>query len=117
MNKALNIKIFSFIISYDISLNEDIFPNYVPTLKDIFTNVHNILILISKHFCSKIIGNSSNLWVKKLNNLTQKYSPDIKAGESIFDEINTVKHISLDFVTKNIIIENFEIRIKFDGYN
>ena len=103
VNKALNIKIFSFIISYDISLNEDIFPNYVPTLKDIFTNVHNILILISKHFCSKIIGNSSNLWVKKLNNLTQKYSPDIKAGESIFDEINNISKFLLDKLFPNLL--------------
>ena len=90
INKALNIKIFSFIICYDISLNEDIFGNYISNLKQIFSNVHNILILISKYFCNKTVSNHANIWVKKLNNLTYRYDPKIKSANAIFDEINFI---------------------------
>ena len=40
INKALNIKIFSFIICYDISLHENIFMNYIAILKQIISNIY-----------------------------------------------------------------------------
>lgn len=67
----MNLKIFAFIICYDISLNENIFPQYVGILNDIFKVIHRVLILISKYFYNKIIDDS-NIWVKKLHNLIQK---------------------------------------------
>ena len=90
IKKALNIKIFSFIICYDISINEDIFSKYISDLKQIFSFVHDILILISKFFCNKIISNHANLWVKKLHNLTYKYDPKVKSENIIFNEINFI---------------------------
>ena len=92
INKALNIKIFSFIICYDISLDENIFMNYIAILKQIISNVHSILILISKFFCNKIISNKSNLWVTKLYNLTYKYDPKVKSINLILDEINFINN-------------------------
>ena len=92
INKALNIKIFSFIICYDISLHEKIFMNYIAILKQIISNVHSILILISKFFCNKIISNKSNLWVTKLYNLTYKYDPKVKSINLILDEINFINN-------------------------
>ena len=92
INKALNIKIFSFIICYDISLHENIFMNYIAILKQIISNVHSILILISKFFCNKIISNKSNLWVTKLYNLTNKYDPKVKSINLILDEINFINN-------------------------
>ena len=92
INKALNIKIFSFIICYDISLHENIFMNYIAILKQIISNVHSILILISKFFCNKIISNKSNLWVTKLYNLTYKYDPKVKSINLILDEINFINN-------------------------
>ena len=90
IKKALNIKIFSFIICYDISIKEDIFSKYISDLKQIFSCVHDILILISKFFCNKIISNHANLWVKKLYNLTYKYDPKVKSENIIFNEINFI---------------------------
>ena len=92
INKALNIKIFSFIICYDISLHEEIFMNYIAILKQIISNVHSILILISKFFCNKIISNKSNLWVTKLYNLTYKYDPKVKSINLILDEIHFINN-------------------------
>ena len=92
INKALNIKIFSFIICYDISLHENIFMNYIAILKQIISNIHSILILISKFFCNKIISNKSNLWVAKLYNLTYKYDPKVKSINLILDEINFINN-------------------------
>ena len=92
INKALNIKIFSFIICYDISLHENIFMNYIAILKQIISNIHSILILISKFFCNKIISNKSNLWVTKLYNLTYKYDPKVKSINLILDEINFINN-------------------------
>ena len=66
--------------------------NYIAILKQIISNVHSILILISKFFCNKIISNKSNLWVTKLYNLTYKYDPKLKTENTIFKEINTISN-------------------------
>jgi Dullard-like phosphatase family protein len=65
-------------------------PAYIVELDELFSYIHTILILISKYFCSKIID-SSNIYVKKLKNLIDKYEiSDIakKSENKIFDEIN-----------------------------
>jgi len=103
INKALNIKIFSFIICYDISLNEDIFGNYISNLKQIFSNVHSILILISKYFCNKTVSNHANIWVKKLNNLTYRYDPKIKSANTIFDEVNFITNKLMQKLYPNLL--------------
>ena len=69
IKRVINLKIFSFIICYDISLNENIFPQYIGILNDIFKVIHRVLILISKYFYNKIIDDNSNIWVKKLHNI------------------------------------------------
>ena len=103
IKKALNIKIFSYIICYDISLNEDIFEKYISILKQIFSDVHDILILISKFFCNKIISNRSNMWVKKLNNLTYKYDPKVKSENLIFNEINFITNKLIQKLYPNLL--------------
>ena len=103
INKALKIKIFSFIICYDISLNEDIFGHYISILKQIFSNVHNILILISKYFCNKTVSNHANMWVKKLNNLTYRYDPKVKSVNAIFDEINSINNKLMQKLYPNLL--------------
>ena len=103
IKKALNIKIFSYIICYDISLNEDIFSKYISILKQIFSDIHDILILISKFFCNKIISNHSNMWVKKLYNLTYKYDPKVKSENLIFNEINFISNKLIQKLYPNLL--------------
>ena len=116
INKALNIKIFSFIICYDISLNEDIFSNYIIILKQVFSNVHSILILISKFFCNKMKSNQSNIWVQKLNNLTYKYDKTIKPVNIIFDEINFITNKLTQKLFPNLL-QLYKKPILFDIFN
>ena len=87
IKKAMNLKLFSFILCYDISLNEDIFPQYIVLLDELFGLIHTILILISKYFCNKIRENSQNIWVNKLQNLIKNYYPEKRATNEIFEEI------------------------------
>ena len=116
INKALNINIFSFIICYDISINEDIFDNYISILKQIFSNVHAILILISKFFCNKIISNHTNLWVKKIHNLTYKYDPKVKSANLIFEEINFINNKLIQKIIPNIL-QAYKKPIIYDIFN
>ena len=116
INKALNIKIFSFIICYDISLHEDIFGNYIIILKQVFANVHSILILISKFFCNKMKSNQSNIWVQKLNNLTYKYDKTIKPVNIIFDEINFITNKLTQKLFPNLL-QLYKKQILFDIFN
>jgi len=90
IKKAINLKLFSFILCYDISLNEKIFPQYIVILDELFGCIHNIFILISKYFCNKIIDDNSNIWVNKLHNLIRNYDPNKKNANEIFDEINII---------------------------
>ena len=116
INKALNINIFSFIICYDISINEDIFDNYISILKQIFSNVHAILILISKFFCNKIISNHTNLWVKKIHNLTYKYDPKVKSANLIFEEINFINNKLIQKIIPSIL-QAYKKPIIYDIFN
>ena len=89
IKKAMKLKLFAYILCYDISLNEENFPSFIVNLDELFGYVHNILILISKYFCNKISDNdNSNIWVKKLQNLIHSYDPDKKSANMIFEEIN-----------------------------
>ena len=116
IKKALNIKIFSYIICYDISLNEDIFSKYISILKQIFSDVHEILILISKFFCNKIISNHSNIWVKKLHNLTYKYDPKVKSENLIFSEINFISNKLIQKLYPNLL-QKYIKPILYDIFN
>ena len=116
IKKALNIKIFSYIICYDISLNEDIFSKYISILKQIFSDVHEILILISKFFCNKIISNHSNIWVKKLHNLTYKYDPKVKSENLIFNEINFISNKLIQKLYPNLL-QKYIKPILYDIFN
>ena len=116
IKKALNIKIFSYIICYDISLNEDIFSKYILILKQIFSDVHEILILISKFFCNKIISNHSNIWVKKLHNLTYKYDPKVKSENLIFNEINFISNKLIQKLYPNLL-QKYIKPILYDIFN
>ena len=90
IKRAINLKLFSFILCYDISLNENLFPHYIVTLDELFGHIHEIFILISKYFCNKIIETNNNMWVKKLQNLINNYDPEKKSSNIIFDEIDNL---------------------------
>ena len=116
IKKALNIKIFAYIICYDISLNEDIFSKYISILKQIFSDIHDILILISKFFCNKIISNHSNMWVKKIHNLTYKYDPKVKSENLIFNEINFISNKLIQKLYPNLL-QQYIKPILYDIFN
>ena len=90
IKRAINIKLFSFILCYDISLNENIFPQYIVTLDKLFGHIHTILILLSKYFCNKIIESNDNIWVKKLQNLIMNYDSEKKESNTILEEIDNL---------------------------
>ena len=90
MKSTLKLILFSFILCYDISLNESIFTQYLKDLEKLFSHIHNILILLSKYFCNKIIEANDNIWVKKLKNLIMNYDQSNKSTEVIFDEIDNL---------------------------
>ena len=90
IKKIMNLILFSYILCYHISLNENIFPQFIATLKGLFDYIHNILILISKYFSNKIIEDCSNIWVKKLQNLIQGYDSTKKSANEIFDELSNL---------------------------
>ena len=90
IKRAINLKLFSFILCYDISLNENIFPQFIVALDELFGHIHNILMLISKYFCNKIIESDDNIWVKKLKNLINNYDPEKKSSNIIFEEIDNL---------------------------
>ena len=90
IKRAINLKLFSFILCYDISLNENVFHQYKVSLDELFGYIHNILILLSKYFCNKIIESNDNIWVKKLQNLIDNYDPEKKPSNIIFEEIDNL---------------------------
>ena len=90
IKRAINLKLFSFILCYDISLNENLFHQYIVSLDELFGYIHNILILLSKYFCNKIIESNDNIWVKKLQNLIDNYDPEKKPSNIIFEEIDNL---------------------------
>ena len=117
IKKTMNFLLFSFILCYDISLHEDILPKYIVDLDELFSDIHTILILISKYFSTKIIDNS-NIYVKKLQNLIDKYDINIQSKKSenqIFDEINILSSKLADNI-HNLICKYNQQRIT-DIYN
>ena len=90
IKRAINLKLFSLILCYDISLNENIFLQYVVTLDKLFGYIHNILILLSEYFYNKIIESNDNIWVKKLQNLIMNYDKEEKPTNIIFEEIDNL---------------------------
>ena len=90
IKRAINLTLFSFILCYDISLKENIFPQYIVSLDELFGNIHNILILLAKYFANKIIEANNNIWVKKLQNLIMKYNQEKKQANIIFEEIDNL---------------------------
>jgi Dullard-like phosphatase family protein len=90
IKRTINLKLFSFILCYDISLNENIFHQYIVSLDELFGYIHNILILLSKYFCNKIIESNDNIWVKKLQNLIDNFDPEKKQSNIIFEEIDNL---------------------------
>ena len=115
IKRVMNLKIFAFIICYDISLNENIFPQYIGILNDIFKVIHRVLILISKYFYNKIIDDS-NIWVKKLHNLIQKYD-DIKKSTNIIFEEMTIFCNNLNESLYPLILQKYNKHIIIDIYN
>ena len=90
IKRAINLILFSFILCYDISLKENIFPQYIVSLDELFRNIHDILILLAKYFANKIIEANNNIWVKKLQNLILKYNQEKKQANIIFEEIDNL---------------------------
>lgn len=87
IKRAINLKIFSLMLCYDISLNEVQFMQNQNYLNSILGYDNCILILVSKYFCNKI-ADCQNPWVDKLNQLVSKYIPNNKKDSEIFNEIN-----------------------------
>ena len=116
IKRAMNLKIFSFIICYDLSLNENIFQKFISLLSEIFSCIHKILILISNYFCNNIIENNSNIWVKKLENLIQKYDFVTKNQNKIFDEIDILCN-KLKESLYPLLFQKYKKYIVLDIYN
>ena len=116
IKNSINLKLFSFIVCYDISLNENIFSQYVDILKEIFSCVHIILILISKYFWIKIVDENSNIWVQKLKNLIQKYDPIIKPQNKIFEEIDLICSKLTDNLFP-LLLKKYNNHVIIDIYN
>ena len=115
IKKIIILILFSYILCYDICLNENIFQQYIIDLKDLFNRVHIIIILISKYFSNIIVENNSNIYVKKLQNLIQSYDPKKKSTNIIFEEINYYYNI-----TNNIypfLLEKYNKRKLNELYN
>ena len=85
IRKAVNLNVFSLMLSYDISYNPDLFAKCQNKLHEIMSYNHAILILISKYLSNKIIDH--NLWVNKLEQLINKYDPTLKNALRIVKEI------------------------------
>jgi len=83
---AVNLNVFSLMLCYDISYNQESFNELRYKLNEIMNYNHAILILISKYLSNKIIDNK-NLWVNKLEQLIIKYDPTIKSAIRIIKEI------------------------------
>ena len=83
---SVNFNIFSLILCYVVSFNENIFAQLSTHLIEITKINHKILILISKYFMHKILDH--NMWVEKLKQLIVNYDPIFKNTFQIMKEIN-----------------------------
>ena len=99
---SVNFNIFSLILCYVISLNENIFSQLNIHLLEITNINHKILILISKYFMHKILDH--NMWVEKLNQLIINYDPIFKNTFQIMKEINILNNILCKFILNILTI-------------
>ena len=99
---AVNLNIFSLILCYVISLNENIFAQFILHLIRITNLNHKILILISKYFMLKIVDR--NVWVEKLNQLIINYDPIYKNTFQIMKEINLIRNILMELLQKALTL-------------
>jgi len=116
IKRVMNLKLFALIICYDISLNENIFPQYIKILNEIFKVIHRVLILISKYFYNKIIDDNSNIWVKKLHNLIQKYDDIKKSTNIIFEEMSIFCN-NLNESLYPVLLQKYNKHLIIDIYN
>jgi len=85
IQKTVNLNVFTLMICYDISFNEEAFSECQDKLSEVLYCNHMILILISKYLLNKII--ERNLWVNKLEQLIMKYDPTLKNALRIIKDI------------------------------
>ena len=123
INRSINLIIFSLIISYDMSKNEDFFIKFKNYLHELLNFSHSIIILLSKYFCNKIVENNSNIWVQRLVKLTQQYDSHPKTGVQIIKEIENYCNIFLERIYillnqyPNKILININNEIDFISVN
>ena len=94
---AINLNVFSLMLCYDISYNQEAFNELQYKLNEMMNYNHAILILISKYLSNKIIDNK-NLWVNKLEQLIMKYDPSIKNAIRIIKDIVLYCNILLKLI-------------------
>jgi Dullard-like phosphatase family protein len=99
---SVNFNIFSLILCYVISLNENIFAKLNIYLLEITGINHQILILISEYFMHKILDR--NMWVEKLSQLIINYDPICKNTFQIMKEIKILCDILVNKITNILII-------------
>ena len=99
---SVNLNIFSLILCYVISLNENIFEQLNRYLFDITNYNHKILILISKYFMHKILDR--NMWVEKLHQLIINYDPINKNTFQIMKEIHFFSNLLAKFLSNILTI-------------
>ena len=110
---SVNFNIFSLILCYVISLDENIFGQFSIYLLNIMKCNHKILILISKYFMNKILDR--NMWVDKLNQLIINYEPMYKNTIQIIKEINSFCTFLMDSIRK--ILEFYSKQELISIYN
>ena len=72
--------------------------------------------LIAKYFCNKIVDDSSNIWVNKLNSLINQHDPIIKNASQIFNEINEISNCLICNKIP-IILKKYSVKKIIDIYN
>ena len=102
IRRAVNLNVFSLMLSYDISYNPSLFEKCQNKLHEIMSYNHIILILISKYLSNKIIDH--NLWVTKLEQLINKYDPTLKNALRIVKEIFYYCNILIKLIPEIFII-------------
>ena len=88
VKNAIKFQFFSVMLCYDFSFNEMFFAKYNSYMQNIIKICHEIIILIFKYFSNRIVENSYNIWIQKLELLIKSYDPVLKNPEQIFKEIN-----------------------------
>ena len=113
---SINLILFSLILCYDISLDENIFPQYNGFLIEIFHFVHKIFILISNYFYNKMENNSTNIWINKLKSLINQHNPLVKTTLQIFEQLNEINNC-LICNKLLVILKKYSVKKIIDVYN